>query len=236
MQTPAGNHARLLVVDDQEDVRSLLATALELEGFEVVGARDARDGLRCLADAEFDLIVTDYAMPGGTGLWMLHEAERRGLLDGIPALIVTAHPDLREGGEFEIMRKPLDLERFLAQVRTLLEQRGRSDGGQRELDPGREGAEVELVLYVSSSSFASRQARRNLKAVLAEFDASRLRVAVHDLSRDALGGEEDGIHLTPTLVKRKPAPKLWIIGSLHDRELLAGVLEGAGLEPRRGPD
>src|SRR5690242_16695914 len=104
-RTPVGARPRLLVADDQEDVRNLLVTALEIEGYDVVGARDARDALRCLEDADFDLVITDYAMPGGTGIWMLHEAAHRGLLDGIPALIVTAHPDVRDNSGFAVMRK-----------------------------------------------------------------------------------------------------------------------------------
>jgi len=222
----------LLVVDDQDDVRILLLTALEMEGYEVIGARNARDGLRCLEDHHFHLVVTDYAMPGETGLWMLHEAARRHLLDGTPALVVTAHPDVRaDEQDFEVVRKPLDLDRFLAQVRSLLgtddTHRGPADG----LAP--DGSlVVELVLYVSSASLASLQAQRNLKQALRGFDRHRFRLTICDLSREPFAGEADSIVVTPTLVKRFPGPRMWIIGSLEDRQVLADVLEGAGLEER----
>ena len=223
---------RLLIVDDQEDVRALLKIALEVEGYDVVEARDARDGLRCLEQGRFDLVISDYAMPGGTGLWMLHEAARRGLLDGTPAFIATAHPDVREDSEFQILRKPLDLDRFLTQVRHVLQQHG-ALGDVRGDALGAGDADVELVLYVSASSFVSNQARRNLHETLQRFAGARVTLAVRDLATDPLAGEEDGISLTPTLVKRRPGPKIWIIGSLQDRELLADVLEGAGLAPLR---
>ena len=231
-RAPLDYSPRLLVVDDQEDVRTLLATALEIEGYDVITARDARDGLRCLQDAEFSLVITDYAMPGGTGVWMLLEAERRGLLDGVPALVVTAHHDVRDGHGFEIMRKPLDLDRFLAQVRQLVDRR--KDPAHPAHPDSSLGEAVELVLYVSSSSFASAQAVRNLKASLKQLDGLRVHVTIKDLALEPLAGEEDGVCLTPTLVKRRPAPKIWIVGNLHDTDVLLGILEGAGLEPDPG--
>lgn len=226
---PLAASPRLLVVEDQEDIRTLLMTVLEIEGYEVVGARDARDGLRCLDDLVVSLIITDYAMPGGNGIWMLHEAARRGLLDGTPALVVTAHPDLREGG-YPVMQKPLDLDRFLQQVRQLL---GPPEGGDARVwhASDQEDGTVELVLYVSSSSLASRQARHNLAKCLRGFDPSRIRVTIRDVSRDPLVAEADLIVATPTLVKTKPAPRICIVGNLRDSQVLLDVLEGAGIEP-----
>ena len=224
-RTPLGARPRVLVVDDQEDVRTLLVTALSFEGYETVAARDAPDALRCLEDAEFSLVITDYAMPGGTGIALLREAASRNLIDGTPSLVVTAHPDLREAGGFAIMRKPLDLDRFLRQVRELLRHGGRDHGA----DP--DGI-VELVLYVSSSSLASKQALRNLKRALKPVDPSKVRLVVRDLFHEPLAGEADGILMTPTLIKRRPSPRLWIVGSLRDRDVLVDLLEGAGLAPR----
>lgn len=90
------SRARILVVEDQADVRALLVTALEIEGHDVDEASNAREGLQRLQDGRYDLVLSDYAMPGGTGTWMLREAERAGLLSNTAALIVTAHPDARE--------------------------------------------------------------------------------------------------------------------------------------------
>ena len=122
MVTPVNSisPARILVVEDQDDVRRLLVTALEMEGHAVDEAANAADGLKRLERAHYDLVLTDYAMPGGTGTWMLHEADVRGLLDRTGALIITAHPDIRELADLEVVSKPLDLDRFLQQVRRLL--------------------------------------------------------------------------------------------------------------------
>src|SRR4051812_46723155 len=88
----AVGRARILVVEDQDDIRGLLVTALEIEGHDVVEAPNAREGLAQLQKSRYDLVLSDYAMPGGSGTWMLLEAERLGVLQDTPALIVTAHP------------------------------------------------------------------------------------------------------------------------------------------------
>ena len=112
--------ARILVVEDQEDVRRMLATALQMEGHIVDEAATAADGLKCLEQSRYDLVLSDYAMPGGTGTWMLRQASRQGLLEHTIALIVTAHPGVRDLENVEVVTKPLDLDRFLEQVRQVL--------------------------------------------------------------------------------------------------------------------
>jgi DNA-binding NtrC family response regulator len=124
----------ILVVEDQDDVRRMLVTALEMEGHLVDEAASAAEGLKCLQQSRYDLVVTDYAMPGGTGTWMLHQASQQGLMDHTIALVVTAHPDVRDLSDdpsndqprsplVSVITKPLDLEKFLEQVRQILEER-----------------------------------------------------------------------------------------------------------------
>jgi len=117
------NRARILVVEDQQDVRELLVMVLEIEGHQVDEAPNAREGLQRLKSDHYDLVLSDYAMPGGTGTWMLREAEREGLLTGTSVLIVTAHPDTRDLSSLDVLAKPLDLDRFLEHVRGVLQDR-----------------------------------------------------------------------------------------------------------------
>lgn len=120
LHSGATEPARILVVEDQDDVRRMLSTALTIEGHLVDEASSAAEGLKRLQETRYDLVLSDYAMPGGTGSWMLQRASEQGLMKGTIALIVTAHPDVRELEDVEVIRKPLDLDIFLEQVRQIL--------------------------------------------------------------------------------------------------------------------
>lgn len=63
--------ARVLVVDDEDDLRSTLERFLTIRGYQVRGARDGRAALAALATAPADLVVTDLYMPGMDGMEFL---------------------------------------------------------------------------------------------------------------------------------------------------------------------
>jgi DNA-binding NtrC family response regulator len=225
--------ARILVVDDQDDVRQMLTLALEFEGHRVDGAANAHEGLKRLQETSYNLVLSDYAMPGGTGAWMLQEATRLGLLAHTAAVIVTAHPHVHDVANIPVISKPLDLDQFLGQVRSILagtapeEHRGgtRGDGADR-------GYRVELVLYISSASPASIQARRNLERLLTQFEATQVKCSVCDLVQEPFAGDEDRIAFTPTLVKRFPGPRMWVLGNLRETGVLSDLLRVCGVDAK----
>jgi CheY-like chemotaxis protein len=229
-----------LVVDDQDDVRRMLVTALELEGHRVDEAANAEEGLNRLREARYNLVLSDYAMPGHSGTWMFNEASRLGLLNGARTVIVTAQPFVRETPGVAVITKPFDLDRFLDQVRRLLDSHdggplgGMSSGGTEMAREGAKprGHKVELVLYVSSASAASIQAQRNLEVLLSRFVANEVQWSVRDLGREPLAGVEDRIAFTPTLVKRFPEPRMWVLGNLRETDLLADMLRLCGVEAK----
>jgi DNA-binding response OmpR family regulator len=221
--------ARILVVEDQEDVRRMVATALEIEGYRADEAADANEGLSKLAQCHYHLVLSDYAMPGGTGTWMLQQAAKRGLMDRTVALMVTAHPDVRELADVAVISKPLDLDYFLEQVRKLLVSSGVEPARTTPVPPHK----VEFVLYISSTSPASIQARQNLAQQLEGFDASQVKFTIVDLLKDPLAGEYDRVAFTPTLVKRYPGPRTWILGNLRHRHMLSDLLKAAGIDEVR---
>jgi two-component system response regulator GlrR len=226
------NGARILLVEDQEDVRQMLVTALGMHGYQVDEAADAHQGLQRLERARYNLVLTDYSMPGGTGTWMLHEAFERGLMDGTEALIVTAHPDVDNPDDVEVITKPIELDRFLDQVRRLLDAGPQGAAKGSPMDSGRAPAshKVELVLYVSSASPMCIQARRNLEQLLGQFDRSQVKFTICDLERDPLAGASDRIAFTPTLVKRFPEPRMWVLGNLRESQILADLLRVYGVD------
>lgn len=236
MNSVSTETARILIVEDQDDVRRMLATALGIEGHRVDEASTAAEGLKCLQQTSYDLVLTDYAMPGGTGTWMLQEASRQGLMSGTVALIVTAHPDVRELKDVEVISKPLDLDNFLDQVKHILaagrQQHPPASAEEPPRSDVRNRHRIELVLYVSSASPHCAQARTNLERLLEQFDSSQVRYKVCDLVRDPFAGEADRIAFTPTLVKRYPEPKMWVLGNLRDPQIVADLLRACGVEPR----
>ncbi len=227
--------SRVLVVEDQEDVRRLVVTALQIEGLIVDEAAHAHEGLKRLHEARYNLVLSDYAMPGGTGTWMLREAECLGLLDDTIPMIVTAHPDVSELADVEVIAKPFDLDEFLGQIRQVLGRTSPEPDHEDEQQAGGGPAmspRVELVLYVSSASPASMQARRNLEQVLARFETSQIKFSVCDLVKDPLAGAADRVAFTPTLVKQFPEPRVWVIGNLRDREVIADLLHVSGVDAK----
>jgi circadian clock protein KaiB len=91
---------------------------------------------------------------------------------------------------------------------------------------------VELVLYISSASPASIQARRNLERLLSQFESSQVKCSVRDLVREPFAGEEDRIAFTPTLVKRFPEPRMWVLGNLRETEILSDLLRVCGVDAK----
>lgn len=232
---------RVLVVEDDEQVATVLAALLESEGYEVAVAGTAEAGLQTLRAGSFHLLVSDYWLPDRTGAWMIQEASNGGLLRSCRVLVVTAEHRPQGVENLTVLRKPLDLDDFLRQVHDVLaplrqEELERASQEVRHAvnETAATSARLELVLYISSSSASSLKALRNLNALLDGYDRSTVRLTVCDLSRDPGGlADEDRIAFTPTLVKRLPEPKVWILGDLEDTRIVSDLLAHSGVERTR---
>lgn len=115
--------ARVLVVDDDADIRGLLRQLLERAGYEVAEAPDGREGLRTLYSATPDLVLLDVSMPGLDG-WQTLERIRD--LSDIPVLMLTARTAELErvrglkAGADDYVAKPFGRQELLARVEALL--------------------------------------------------------------------------------------------------------------------
>lgn len=91
--------AILLVVDDEEDTREMLATVLEMEGAQVVRAADAASALTHLASAPVDVIVCDIGMPGQDGYAFIRQLRASGEARGgwTPAIALTGYAGEKHG-------------------------------------------------------------------------------------------------------------------------------------------
>jgi DNA-binding response OmpR family regulator len=115
--------ARVLVIDDDGDVRALVAGLLERAGYEVNEASDGRDGLRSVFSDRPDLVLLDVTMPGLDG-WATLERIRE--LTDVPVLMLTARSEELEkvrglkAGADDYMTKPFGRQELLARMEALL--------------------------------------------------------------------------------------------------------------------
>jgi two-component system response regulator AtoC len=107
-------HLRVLLVDDERDVRRMLQRSMARMGFETTEAGDGQAALELLRHQDFDLVVSDVQMPGMTGIELLGALDREGL--DVPVVLVSGSlevPDAgaaRDLGAFDFFRKPFSLE------------------------------------------------------------------------------------------------------------------------------
>ena len=116
--------ARLLVVDDEPNIRELLATSLRYAGFEVHAAADGLSALKLAKDVEPDLVVLDVMLPDLDGFTVTRRLRERGQF--VPVLFLTARDDtadkvqgLTVGGD-DYVTKPFSLEEVVARIRAVL--------------------------------------------------------------------------------------------------------------------
>lgn len=87
--TPPAGRPRILVVDDEENIRELLLKTLALAEYEVDVAPDGRTAVDRMRMIQYDLLITDLRMPGVDGLTVIREARR--LKADIPIIILTGY-------------------------------------------------------------------------------------------------------------------------------------------------
>ena len=123
MLAPAMDGSRILVVDDDGDIRALLSDFLEQHGFAVTAVADGAAMDRAMAADAFDIAVLDVMMPGEDGLSILRRLAARG---GLPVIMLSAiGSDIDrivglEMGAEDYLPKPCNPRELLARIRTLL--------------------------------------------------------------------------------------------------------------------
>jgi CheY-like chemotaxis protein len=118
-QTLAG--IRILVVEDDDDNREILATTLTLEGATVTAVSTAREALPFLSSV--DIVLTDFVMPGEDGVWLLEQVNKHPR--PIPVIAISGfdesqEPRLAAAPFAGKLLKPLDFERVCAEIAVVL--------------------------------------------------------------------------------------------------------------------
>ncbi|MFD1542576.1 response regulator transcription factor [Nonomuraea guangzhouensis] len=115
--------ARLLVVDDEPNIRELFSASLRMAGFEVLTAADGKEALRVAEQSTPDLVMLDVMLPDLDGLAVAGRLRSRGRR--VPVLFVTAKdtPEDRIAGlglGEDYVTKPFSLEEVIARIRAVL--------------------------------------------------------------------------------------------------------------------
>ena len=123
--------AKILLVEDEPDIRSLMQLHLKREGFEVTEAPDGDEALRKIHQGGWSLYVFDWMLPGMSGIDLVRAL--REAKDRAPVLMVTAKVEPAdivlglESGADDYVTKPFEVAVFLARVKALLRRSGNAD-------------------------------------------------------------------------------------------------------------
>lgn len=239
----AAERGNILVVDDDRAFGGLMVTALESRGHDVDWAGSVQDGLASLYARRYELVILDLRLPDGSGLQFLRDATDEGLLAQSAAIILTGQ-DFDAPSDIRVFHKSGELEPFLDRVADIVAATRRHRFSMsrphpalsgRVLDRGRapKAIKIEMVLYTRDGSDACRTALATIHRVLAQYNRAQVSLIICDLGKDPDGGDADSVIYTPTLVKRGPGPRTWIVGNLDQDDFLIDLLELSGVEKRK---
>ncbi|MHB9295397.1 putative Regulatory protein AtoC [Pillotina sp. SPG140] len=118
---------KLLIIDDEKNIREGLAVALGLDGYTVATAADGTEGWRLLQQGDIDLVICDLRMPGISGAELLKRISSES--PGIPVIVLTGHGTVENAvmamrdGAYDFLTKPVNLDRLSLLVKRALKTR-----------------------------------------------------------------------------------------------------------------
>jgi two-component system response regulator AtoC len=136
MITTGADKKRILITEDDEEMRSLLKDFLEEEGFETDSVSNGSDAFRKLLKEPFDLIITDIRMPGLTGLDILPGLKK--LQPEAPIIVITAFGSEEvyrrsfERGATAYLEKPLHFNRLRTLIHKVISSKEKNNRGIRD--------------------------------------------------------------------------------------------------------
>jgi len=204
---------RALIVEDEPNIRELVALHLSLEGLTCIQTGDGNEALRLAKDGPFDLIVLDIMLPGLDGVTVCRAVRRDSPNASTPILMLTARSEESdkvlglESGADDYLTKPFGMRELVARARALL----------RRVHAGRTAQATEQAEVITMPGLTIDPARRQVRVddrvidlTTLEFELLHLLASRRGLvfSREMLLGRvwKDDRHVTErsvdTLVKR----------------------------------
>jgi response regulator RpfG family c-di-GMP phosphodiesterase len=173
----------ILVVDDEECVRSLIGHFLGRLGFRATEAASGEEALNALAQGQYDLVLSDVRMPGMNGMSLLAEVRRR--YPDTPVLMLTGCEDVStavdamKNGAFDYVLKPFHLDQVEASVREALKRQSdlREQAGRvKQLEKTVREQTIQLRTLLGNLNEASEV---TLEALVAALDAREHETKAH---------------------------------------------------------
>jgi two-component system phosphate regulon response regulator PhoB len=133
--------ARILIVEDEPEIREMVRYILEQEHFLISQAAHAQDARQLLGEKRFDLILMDWMLPGRSGLELVRELKQKTKTKNIPIIMLTARIDESnkveglESGADDYVTKPFSPRELIARIKAVL----RRTGYQSEEAPVEQG-------------------------------------------------------------------------------------------------
>ena len=126
---------RLLLVEDEADIREMLTFSLQRGGFDVVGAETAEEALATLDGRLPNLVVIDWMLPGMSGIELARRLRRDPVTSDLPLLMLTARGEESDklksfdAGIDDYVTKPFSTRELIARVKALMRRSGNPDDG-----------------------------------------------------------------------------------------------------------
>lgn len=137
---PGPHPARLLVIDDERQIRRFLRISLEAQGHEVIEAGTGAEGLAAFSVSGADLVILDLGLPDQDGHDVLRALRAR---SAVPVVVLSVRSDEAEKvraldeGAVDYVTKPFGTEELLARVRSVLRRGGGAEAESPVFDDGR---------------------------------------------------------------------------------------------------
>jgi DNA-binding NtrC family response regulator len=117
---------RVLIVDDEKNIRRTLELVLRGEGYDVVEAESAEEALQILGNSPVDLAIFDVKLPGMSGLEALEKLRKDEATKQVPVIVISGHASVHDAvlaiklGAADFFEKPLNRERVLVSVHNVI--------------------------------------------------------------------------------------------------------------------